>query len=635
MSEAAKAARAAMKKKASRLAGGDPKAKVDASDWTPPEMMNTNAKTGLRPVSRRAFKSGGKVNGMDCAPRADRKARKSGGAATQFANAKVNRNVKDANAEKFGKPHVGGYKKGGRAHKDMGGPMVDPRAAAATQRAGVPKARMDFVRKAAVPLPGSSGMKKGGRAERAAGGKTPDAVATPEQMEALRNYASKNGRSWREKLSSSWMRGGDHGPELQRARNTLGPSWLGKVKIDDEPSTPPVKLNKGGMVNGDESQDKKLIKKAFRQHENAEHGGKHAEMKLRKGGRAHRENGGQTLTDAQRAIAAGKNPFGGDKTSGPGGTLMPKMMAPPMNPKKRMDPYGGDRTPPRGMPAPDMVPAEDGMKKGGRAKRADGGRFDSAMAAAQALQDARRGVAPGLKGGALMASRRSQALKAAMAMDAARSKPSGDELASTVNKRGTAYLANKDRSTPGIGQRLKSMIGMGGPRAVPSMPEASGPSDAEYSRYKASISPTKLGGMKKGGVAKGNYTGGTRPTGGRVAKAGGGRAKGKTNINIIIGAGKPQDGMPMPGGSGPIRPPGMPVVTPPPAGAPPAAAAPMPMPIPMPMPAPAGGAPGGMPGRKEGGRVGHRTYRSYKDMDAGGLSGFGRLEKVEIQKTRR
>jgi hypothetical protein len=39
----------------------------------------------------------------------------------------------------------------------------------------------------------------------------------------------------------------------------------------------------------------------------------------------------------------------------------------------------------------------------------------------------------------------------------------------------------------------------------------------------------------------------------------------------------------------------------------------------------------GMP-RKAGGKVGHRSYRSYKDMDAGAGSGLGRLEKSEIQK---
>lgn len=119
MSEQAKAARAAMKKKIERITSTDPHQRVDASSWTPPEPLNTEAKTGLRPVSRRAFKKGGKVVAMvgDKAHKnAGRKARKDGG---KVANAIVNRNVKDANAEAFGKPHVGGYKKGGAAHKDM------------------------------------------------------------------------------------------------------------------------------------------------------------------------------------------------------------------------------------------------------------------------------------------------------------------------------------------------------------------------------------------------------------------------------------------------------------------------------------------------------------------------------------
>ena len=85
----AKSIRAAREAKAKRLgSAGDPKQKVDASTWTPPEMMNTNAKTGLRPVSRRAYKRGGKV-GMEaegsCGPtRADRKPRKSGGEAKAY-----------------------------------------------------------------------------------------------------------------------------------------------------------------------------------------------------------------------------------------------------------------------------------------------------------------------------------------------------------------------------------------------------------------------------------------------------------------------------------------------------------------------------------------------------------------------
>lgn len=120
----------------------------------------------------------------------------------------------------------------------------------------------------------------------------------------------------------------------------------------------------------------------------------------------------------------------------------------------------------------------------------------------------------------------------------------------------------------------------------------------------------------------------------RTAKFGGGAlgdkgkkgGKGKTNINIVINPGKPDDQMgampPMPPGLPPRPAGGVPV----PMGMPPAGAA-APMPMPMPAPAPMGG---GMPpmARKAGGKV----YKSYKDLDAGAGSGLGRLEKTEIQK---
>ena len=135
-----------------------------------------------------------------------------------------------------------------------------------------------------------------------------------------------------------------------------------------------------------------------------------------------------------------------------------------------------------------------------------------------------------------------------------------------------------------------------------------------------------------------------RKAGGRVAKAGGGllnamnddapksKKSGKTNINIIINPHKmdnqpPAPGAPMPPPPRPMPPPPPPM---PPMGAPPG----MPpggMPPGMP---PVGGPPPGMlpMPRKSGGKVGHRSYSSYKDMDAGSGGGLGRLEKTEIAK---
>jgi hypothetical protein len=180
MSEMAKAARAAMKKKAEKMTTADPHQKVDSSTWTPPDALNADVKTGMRPVSRRAFKKGGKVEG-DCAmPRADRMPRKAGGRseAVAIANAKVNRNVKAANEEREGVKHVGGMKKGGRTKKFLGGPMMQPggmMAGAAPAGGAVAVEPTEDVREKMVPKgrfnfgAGASGhpmLKKGGKVEK-------------------------------------------------------------------------------------------------------------------------------------------------------------------------------------------------------------------------------------------------------------------------------------------------------------------------------------------------------------------------------------------------------------------------------------------------------------------------------------
>ena len=101
MSELAKSARAAMKKKAAQM-GKVSTEKVDSSDWTPAPLLNADKKTGLKPISRRAFKSGGKVEGQCSAKRADKMPRKgklSGGALGRYAKAatkSLSENAEDA-----------------------------------------------------------------------------------------------------------------------------------------------------------------------------------------------------------------------------------------------------------------------------------------------------------------------------------------------------------------------------------------------------------------------------------------------------------------------------------------------------------------------------------------------------------
>ena len=125
MYEIAKKSREAMKAKARRLAG-EKDIKTDSSNWSPAEPLNADVKTGMRPVSKRNFKKGGKVvgkvDGVAAKARADRRPRKSGGriSAEEKAevNAKVNRNVKDANEDRAGIKHIGGLKKGGSVPSD-------------------------------------------------------------------------------------------------------------------------------------------------------------------------------------------------------------------------------------------------------------------------------------------------------------------------------------------------------------------------------------------------------------------------------------------------------------------------------------------------------------------------------------
>jgi len=176
MSEMAKTARAAMKAKAKRLGSDRSTEKVDSSTFTPPALLNAQAKTGMRPVSRRTYKSGGKVQG-ECAPiRADRKQRKAGGKAekaddTPMIDRKINRDLKKANEYREGIKHVGALKRGGRTRKQMGGGMGDdlmPTGAGAGMRTMRPEnVRRPSYDESAV----DASMASSGRAGRKIGGK--------------------------------------------------------------------------------------------------------------------------------------------------------------------------------------------------------------------------------------------------------------------------------------------------------------------------------------------------------------------------------------------------------------------------------------------------------------------------------
>jgi hypothetical protein len=57
------------------------------------------------------------------------------------------------------------------------------------------------------------------------------------QLHALRQYASKHGRTWKSKLCREWETGATHGELtalIRQVRNSIGPSGLRKVTFQDQ-----------------------------------------------------------------------------------------------------------------------------------------------------------------------------------------------------------------------------------------------------------------------------------------------------------------------------------------------------------------------------------------------------------------
>lgn len=63
----------------------------------------------------------------------------------------------------------------------------------------------------------------------------PKPQPTPEQVEALRQFAAKYGPRWKLELQLQWQTGADdrepNSHLLRQVRNQCGPKWLGTFKL--------------------------------------------------------------------------------------------------------------------------------------------------------------------------------------------------------------------------------------------------------------------------------------------------------------------------------------------------------------------------------------------------------------------
>ena len=298
MREYRKAAGEAAERRLKNIQSGEPHTKVDSSSWSPPDMLEADKQNGMRPVSKRQYKSGGKVLGAHTKKRADRKARKEGGRAMSV-DGFLNRDDKMANDERAGVKKIGGMKRGGgakhketnREHKAMGGipnvsnmPTVMPRRSVRPGAAIVPSNVLNRPRAGISPM----AAKKGGRIHKqVAGGVSEDDIAKLIRADEIMNAQKGRGLPTppapmpiprpADKYTGPKPTG-NPGPGQKRG---------GKVRAHHA---------KGGAAHSDEAQDKKLMHKilkpkAFKADGGAMHH-KDCSCKMCMGGRAGKAEGG-------------------------------------------------------------------------------------------------------------------------------------------------------------------------------------------------------------------------------------------------------------------------------------------------------------------------------------------------------
>ena len=323
MSEESKKARNAMKEKAKRLAHGDPHQKVDSSTWTPGEPINADIKTGMRPISKRAFKKGGKVlghaDGKKAEFRADRKPRASGGKLDRYVKAATkdqintmeNMDYENINPKDVAKTrkrehgiNLATSKIGGSSQKNYDDKkMFGTEAKKGSFKAKIPATDVSkdlkndykgraYTMEEYTPLPAKFARKEGGRATRYL---TPDNLINRDQ-----------------KMANEERDGIKHIGGLKTGGRTkkFGGGPIGQNPIGQQNQmmgqaagmSPIVRKHGGKTSHPDEAADKALIKKMVKPEARKAHGGKihDHDCTCHKcwGGRTGKEKGGEVFSGA-------------------------------------------------------------------------------------------------------------------------------------------------------------------------------------------------------------------------------------------------------------------------------------------------------------------------------------------------
>jgi hypothetical protein len=430
MSEYAEKVRKDRSEKVKRYLRKDPQGKIDASEYTPPDELMADVKTGMRPISKRQFKKGGKVVGDKGKHHAGRKKRAEGGPLDMD-----NRDLKAENKKRDGEKHVGGFKDGGRPKRAAGGPMMAGAAPMGPQAPiNVPTQAIGGFAPSSKGLMAQAGMtalKRGGRTHKSHGGElspasqmadmtrngyaadwsggagapapapAPSRAPAPQRRAApmppptppSRSVASQDQMQTGRGLPANYGQTGrglpaGGGPTFSQPPQTFSGSDMASVGKSDLPPPRPSN-NIGPQIGASGTSDvpppdpnDMLNGKAAGWYNRGgkvrNPGNDRITGTAPTGGRLAKADGGRTKKGAVNIVIAvgGHKPEGG--AGGPPGPMGPPLAHPPIPPQ----PVGGAAVgvaPNGGMPMPggappmQMPPPNMGRKHGGSVKHAAGG----------------------------------------------------------------------------------------------------------------------------------------------------------------------------------------------------------------------------------------------------------------------